>query len=234
MKTYILRFLLISVALVVAAIVSPENLFAQATAGPLPPAAPKDTPESVQPKGKPSLPPNSSMTGNWKLNTDDSDDGKKKMQQSHGGHSGRPSGGGYPGGGGGGGMHGGGGGGGRPSDEDREKMHELLAPSDSLTLVKKDNELDVTDGQERKLIFFTDGRKIEKGKDDTFQQIPADWKRGDLVSKEKGLRGGRLSRTFELGPEGHQLYETIRMNSLRSNSTVVIRYVYDWVPPPAK
>ncbi len=232
MKTYIARFLLISASAVAAAIASPGILFAQATPGPLPPATPKEPSASTQPSEKPSLPPNTTLTGSWKLNTDDSDDGRKKMQQSRGGHSGHPSGGGYPGGNVGGGIHGGGGGGGQPSDEDREKMHELLEPSDRLSIVKKDTELDVTDAEERKLIFFTDGRKVEKGKDDSYQQIPADWKGGDLVSKEKGLRGGKLSRTFELGPEGHQLYETIRMNSMRSNSTIVIRYVYDWVPPP--
>jgi hypothetical protein len=231
MKTYIAKLLLFSATLILAAFVSPATLFAQATAGPLPPATPNDTPESAKPKDKATLPLNSTLTGSWKLNTDDSDDGKKKVQQSHGGHSGH-SGGGYPGGGyPGGGMHGGGGGGGRPSDEDREKMHELLDPSDHLSLLKKDNELDVTDGQERKLIFYTDNRKTEKGKDDTYQLIPAEWKGDQLVSKEKGLRGSKLSRTFELGPEGHQLYETIRMNGMRSNSTIVIRYVYDWVPP---
>jgi hypothetical protein len=231
MKTNIVRFALISAILVVAAIVSPGILFAQSTPGPMAPATPKEPPPSAQPKDQPSLPPNTTLSGNWKLNTDDSDDGRKKMQQSQGGHGGHSGGGGYPGGGGGGGgMHGGGYGGGRPSDEDREKMQELLEPSDSLNVVKKDNELDVTDAQDHKLIFFTDGRKTEKSKDDSTQQIPAEWKSGDLVSKEKGLRGGKLSRTFELGPEGHQLYETIRMDSMRSNSTIVIRYVYDLVP----
>jgi hypothetical protein len=232
MRTYIERLFLASAILVVAAIASPGALFAQATPGPLAPATPKEPSPAAAPKDKPVLPPNTSLTGTWKFNTDDSDDGRKKMQESHGGHGGH-GGGGYPGGGGGGGMHGGGYGGGRPTDEDREKMHELLEPSTTLNLVRKDNELDLTDAENRKLIFFTDGRKVEKGKDDTYQQIPAQWKDGNLVSNEKGLRGGKLSRTFELGQEGHQLYETIRMNSMRSNSTVVIRYVYDLEPPAA-
>lgn len=232
MKTYTQRFLLVYAILALAAIALPGSLFAQATPGPLAPATPKEPSPAARPNEKPALPPNTTLNGNWKLNTSDSDDGRKKMQQSRGGgHSGH--GGGYPGGGGG-GMHGGGPGGGRPSDEDREKMHELLEPSTTLSIVKKDNELDVTDAQNRKLIFFTDGRKTEKAKDDTYQQIPAQWKDGDLVSNEKGLRGGKLSRTFELGQEGHQLYETIRMNSMRSNSMVVIRYVYDWVPQPTE
>jgi hypothetical protein len=228
MKTYTERLLLVSAILALAAIAWPGSMFAQATPGPLAPATPKEPSPASLPNEKPALPPNTTLNGSWKLNTNDSDDGKKKMQQSRGGgRSGH--GGGYPGGGGG-GMHGGGSGGGRPSDEDREKMHELLEPSTTLNIVKKDNELDVTDAENRKLIFFTDGRKTEKAKDDAYQQIPAQWKDGDLVSNEKGLRGGKLSRTFELGQEGHQLYETIRMNSMRSNSTVVIRYVYDWVP----
>jgi hypothetical protein len=228
MKANIAKIILIPAFLIAAAIALPATLFAQATAGPIAPANPKEPPASAQPKDQPSLPPNTTLSGTWKLNTDDSDDGRKKMQQSRGNHSGH-SGGGYPGGGG--GMHGGGYGDGRPSDEDRERLHELLEPSSSLNIVKKDAELDVTDAQARKLIFFTDGRKTEKAKDDTYQQIPAQWKGDNLVSNEKDPRGGKLSRTFELGPEGHQLCETVRMNGARSGSLVVIRYIYDLVPP---
>jgi hypothetical protein len=234
MKTQFIRFALISTFLVVTAIASPKVLFAQSTPGPMAPATPKEPDPATQPASRPPMPPNTTLTGKWKLNADDSDDGEKKMQQSHSGHGGQGGhggGGGYPGGG---GMHGGGYGGGHESDEGRAEMRELLNPSDTLNLVKKDNELDVTDADNHKLIFYTDNRKVEKSKDTSLQQLPADWKNGDLVSKEKSPRGGKLSRTFELGEEGHQLYETLRIESSRSNTTVVIRYVYDLVPPEKK
>jgi hypothetical protein len=229
MKTNAARYFMISAFLFVAGIASPGILCAQATPGPIAPATPKEPSPSAQPNDKSSLPPNTTLSGTWKLNTDDSDDGRKKLQQarshSGGGHGGYP--GGYPGG----GMHGGGNGGGRLSEDDRDRLRELVDPASRLTLVRKDSELDLTDDMDRKRVFITDGRKPEKSKDDSYQEIPAQWKSGAIVSNEKDPRGGKLSRTFELGQEGHQLYETIRMNGARSGSTVVIRYVYDLVPP---
>jgi len=36
-----------------------------------------------------------------------------------------------------------------------------------------------------------------------------------------------MSRTYELSSDGRQLYETLHMTSGRSNTSLVIRYVYD-------
>ena len=89
---------------------------------------------------KPAVQPRTSIFGEWKLDQDDSDDPRKKMQdaqnsQGNGGYGGnRRMGGGYPGGG-----YPGGGGGGygghrmgqqNESDEDRQRMQELLSPSE--------------------------------------------------------------------------------------------------------
>jgi len=46
------------------------------------------------------------------------------------------------------------------------------------------------------------------------------------VTDEKDPHGNKLSRKYELSPDGRQLYETIHMAG-RSNSAVVIHYVYD-------
>ena len=103
----------------------------------------------------------------------------------------------------------------------------MIKPADSLTIVLKDPEVDVTNDQSRKLVFYTDGRKIQKSKDDTAQEISARWDGNQLVSDEKSPRGGKMSRTFELSSDGLQLSETWRIESDRSNSPLVIRYVYD-------
>jgi hypothetical protein len=186
--------------------------------------------------------------GGWRLNPDDSDDPQKKMQDArgsgnNGGYGGnRRMGGGYPGGGyPGGGYPGGGGMGGHrmgsqgESDEDRQRMQDLLSPARTLTIAeaKKDAEIDVFDDQERKRALFIDGRKVQKSKDPNYQEIAAHWDGKSLATDEKNPGGGKLSRTFELSYDGTQLYETLHMTVGRSGSPVVIRYVYDQGPAAA-
>jgi hypothetical protein len=232
----------------VACVVSPGLLRAQAPPGPLPPTQPVDSPppSAVKPQvQKPPVQPRTTILGAWKLDRDDSDDPRKKMQEArgsgdNGGYGGnRRMGGGYPGG----GYPGGGGGGygGRrmgsqgESDEDRQRMAELYNPSNSLTLAeaKKDVEVDSFDDQERKRAFFTDGRKLQKSKDANYQEIAAHWDGTRLVTDEKNPRGGKMSRSYELSYDGTQLYETLHMTVGRSNTPLIIRYVYDEAPGAA-
>jgi hypothetical protein len=135
----------------------------------------------------------------------------------------------YPGGGGRRGPYGGRGGstGSGQGDEDRQRMHEWFNPADSLTIALKDAEVDLTDDQNRKRVFYTDGRKLQKSKDDMYQEIAARWEGGRLVSEEKGSRDGKITRSFELAPGGQQLYDTLHLGDSRSGYPVTIRYVYD-------
>jgi len=113
-----------------------------------------------------------------------------------------------------------------------EAERATIAPANSLTLAQKDPknpEVDLTDDQNRKRALFTDGRKLEKpdSKDDSYQEIAARWDGSRLVTDEKGPRGGKMSRTFELPYDGAQLYETIRLTVGRSNTPLDLRYVYE-------
>jgi len=132
------------------------------------------------------------------------------------------------------GGHGGYGGRRGENEDDRQRAQELFRPPNSLTLARKDAEVDLTDDQNRKRAFFTDGRKLQKpnSKDDSYQEIAAHWDGSRLVSDEKTSRGEKMSRTFELSYDGKQLYETLHMTSGRSNTPLVIRFVYDPAPPP--
>ena len=113
------------------------------------------------------------------------------------------------------------------TDKDREGTLRLLRPSDSLTVEQEQSEFDLTDDQGRKRIFFTDGRKLKRSKDEKYQEIAAQWRGARLVSDEKGPRNAKLSRAFELSRDGRQLYETIQLDNSRIFSPLVIRYVYD-------
>jgi len=132
-------------------------------------------------------------------------------------------GGGYPGGGGGyGGRRGGG-----ESDEQREKMRELLTPARKISFSMTGAEVDLVDDRDRKRAFMTDGRKLQKSKDENYQEVAAKFDGNRLVSDEKDPLGNKMSRTFELSEDGRQLYETLHMTVGRNNTPRVIRYVYD-------
>jgi hypothetical protein len=206
----------------------------------LPP--PKDAPAPApRPQvQKSALQPRTAIFGEWHFNRDDSDDPQKKMQEAqqdrssnNGGYGGGGPRLGYPGG----GM----GGGGRRmgqqgmSDDERQKMQELMNPSTRLTVADLTNsgEVDLTDDQQRKRALFTDGRKLQKSKDVNYEEITAHWSGKQLATDEKGPHG-KMSRTYELSYDGTQLYETLHIPMGRSNTTLLVRYVYDaYGPPPA-
>jgi hypothetical protein len=223
------------------------RLLAQAPPGPLPPSQPLPPPpprSAPRPKKQPQVEPRKTLAGFWKLNTEQSDDPQKKLEEarqtragSGGGPSGGSGGGGgrvgigfpYPGAGGGGnGPYGGSGRGmGEEGSETTEQMRALIRPDLSQNFELKDAEVDATNDQGNKLVCYTDGRKIQKSKDDSLKQVSAHWESGQLITEEKGARGRKMSRTFELSSDGRQIYETWHIENGRSGSPIVIRYVYD-------
>jgi len=236
MNSKYLRICIAASSLGLVGVSRPTGATAQAPAGPLPAAQPQpaSSPEARPPERSAPVKPRTSILGAWKLNRDESDDARKKMQEARGADGGRGGGGrggvrmGIPGMGGGpyGGRRGGGG---NESDEDRQRMQEYLNPSRALTVAeaKKDVEIDMFDDQERKSAFFTDGRKLQKTKDSSTQEIAAHWDGNRLVTDEKSPSGRKMSRTYELSYDGMQLYETLQLTRGRSDSQISIRYVYD-------
>ena len=233
MKLCVLSIFLALGILCIAAAPIPGSICAQAPAGPLPAAQPQSSqPSAASPQNQqPRAEVRTSIFGQWKLNPDESDDPRKKMQDANASRGSGSRGGsgvsiaGFPIGG-----HGGNRGG--ESDEERLRTQSSIAPANALTLGQKDPknpEVDLTEDQNRKLVLFTDGRKIQKpdAKDDSPQEIAAHWDGSRLVTDEKGPHGGRMSRTFELSYDGTQMFETLRLTMGRSNTPLDIRYVYD-------
>src|SRR5712664_666592 len=218
----------VSMALAAFTFLVPAAFRAQAPAGPVTGAPPQPA-STVRPQEQAPLPaPRTTILGRWKLNRDESDDPRRRRQDpggsNGGGYGGRRGGmgGGYPGGG-----HGGYGRRGGESDEERQKMRELFSPPAAMTLSMTGAEVDLVDDRDRKRAFMTDGRKLKKSKDENYQEIAAKFEGNRLVTEEKDPRGNKMSRTFELSSDGRQLYETLHMTSGRSNTPLVVRYVYD-------
>jgi hypothetical protein len=239
---------------------------AQAPAGPIRPAAdagdsragssgPIAQPEMVVPDKK-------QLFASWKFNVDESDDAQDKMREARGtgvDNPANPRGGGgngtgihmggmgspYPGGGGGNGNGYPRNGGSRnaDSDYDRQQLQELMNPAGSITLAMKDTpdakngEVLLTDDAGRQRAFYTDGHKVQKSKDDKYQEFDAHWEDYRLVADQGGNHGPQITRSFEPAPGGKQLYEIVRLERTRSNGPVEIRFVYDLVAdskPPEK
>ncbi len=212
------------------------------------------------------VPDKKQLFASWKFKVDESDDAQEKMREARGTNADNPAsprnGGGngtgihmggmgspYPGGGGG---NGGGSGGGYPrngggknadSDYDRQQLQELMNPPGSITLVMKDTsdakngEVLLSDDLGRQRAFFTDGHKVQKSKDDKYQEFDAHWEDYRLVADEGGSHGPQITRSFEPAPGGKQLVEIVRLERTRSNGPVEIRFVYDLVAdsnPPVK
>jgi hypothetical protein len=228
-------------------------LFAQAPPGPITPSQPLPPPKPAPPpKKKPEVAPRKTLAGYWKLNTDESDDAKRKLDEARqtragGGNgpngpggpggSGNPGGGNgrvgvgfppIPGGGGGNGPYGGNGRGmGGGDSETSQRIFEQVRPDSSQSLSLMDAEVDSLNDRGNKMEFFTDGRKIQKSKNDAVQEISAHWDGQKLVTDEKGPQNKKMSRTIELSPDGRQFYETWHVENGKSGSPIAIRYVYD-------
>ena len=227
----VIRFerLAVSMALAATTFLVPRAIRAQAPEGPLTGAPPQPA-SAVRPQEQAPLPPpRTTILGQWKLNRDESDGPRSRRPDSGG-----SSGGGY--GGRRGGMGGGRGGYGRrggESDEERQKMRELVSPPATMTLSMTGREVDLVDDRDRKRAFMTDGRKLQKSKDPHYQEIAAKFDGNRLVTEEKNPRGDKMSRTFELSRDGRRLYETLHMTTGRNHTPLVLRYVYDLPVPVA-
>jgi hypothetical protein len=228
--------------------IHPPAADAQSSDGSL--AAPPPPPVKQNPPQK-----KENLIGSWRINPDQSDDVHQKIEQarnrtgSNNPNAGSGGNGPYPGNGGGNGPYGrptnspypgngspypGNGGNNGPSGrhgdntnyEDRQQLQDLVEPATSLSFVQKEGEVDVTDDQGRKRIYFTDSRKPQKSKDANYQESTAHWEGARLVSEEKGSHGGRITRTYELTPDGKQLNESVRLDNTHTG-LITVRYVFD-------
>ena len=117
------------------------------------------------------------------------------------------------------------------TDKDRQKRMAAMMPAGSLTIEQKDNEFDFTDDRGRKQIFYADGRKLRKSKDDKLQEFAARWDGRHLAYDEKPSAHSTITRTFELSADGRQLYQTTEIDNGGISIPILLRYVYDAAVP---
>ena len=221
-----------------------QNLHAQAPPGPIQP-----DPSAVSSTAPPASPvkriePRKSILGTWKLNSDESDDPRQKSaQRSAGNSTGNPGGNsgprmGWPGGGmGGGGMgggHHGNNGSQNGTSDDRQRYNQLLDPSIRLELARKNEKdpiVEMMGDQGRKTIFYTDGHKPDAPAGVGTEVVEAKWDGAKLVSDSTLPKNGSLRRTYEVSPDGLQLWEEVEMVTGKDKYPSKFRFVYDAAAP---
>jgi len=180
-------------------------------------------------------PDRGALAGAWTLNRDQSDEPPSRDDRDRGDDRGRR--GGYGGGGGGmrrGGFGGGGmgrGGGGRMGGDPeamarmRDAMRDVMGAPDHLTIVQTESIVSITANDGRTTRLSPDGKKIKD--DNTKIERKTHWDAGKLVSEINGLGPGKVTQTFAVDPEQHQLRITVQMEGGRTNHARTITHVYD-------
>jgi|HubBroStandDraft_6_1064221.scaffolds.fasta_scaffold46680_2 hypothetical protein len=216
--------------------------FAQAPPGPITPVPSQRSSSEPPPPPPVKIVPRTNILGAWKLNRDESDDPKARSNQrkvndpnqGHGGNSGPHVG--WPGGGMGGPGMGGGqrgnGGSQKDTSEDRQRYTELIDPSVRLKLARKgekDPIVEMFGDQGRKTIFYTDGHKPDAPAGVGTDVVEAKWDDNKLVSTSPLPKKGSLTRTYEVSPDGLQLWEEVEMVIGKDKNPSRFRFVYDAV-----
>jgi hypothetical protein len=211
-----------AVAAAIASLAIPTALRAQAPDGPIHPLhmdADSHAPAAIEKKPL----PRHELWGNWTLNPARSDDTRAKLEKARSSNgNGRvwtiP----------------GGRGGDHQSAAEHNRADDLIYPQNSLALAHNDAQIVLTDDEGRKRVYFTDGRKLQKSKDDKYKELKARWDGGRLVSDEKGPNTISLTRSFEISPDGQHLYETLAVDLGAVSGFVLLRYIYDPAKPNAE
>ena len=172
------------------------------------------------------------LSGVWTLNREASDQPPSREDRGDSRERGR-GGFGRGGGMGRGGSRGGGGGGRQggmsrdPQDmaRMRDAIRDIMNPSNRLTIVQTDTMVLVTGADGRTTRLSPNGSKIKE--ENTNIERKTKWDGGRLVSEISGLGPGKITQTFSLDPEHHQLRIAVQTEGGRMGQARTITHVYD-------
>jgi len=178
-----------------------------------------------------------SIAGGWTLNADQSDrqsdrDGDRSAGRRDNGGGGYGRRGGGRGGFGGGGFGGGRGGYGRGTPENaeemarrRDAMRDIINPPNHLVVTQTDSMVVMTGPDGRTTRLSPDGKKVKD--ENTGIERRTKWDAGKLVSEISGAGGMKLTETYALVPETHQLRISVQIEGGRGGQARTVTHVYD-------
>ncbi len=182
------------------------------------------------------------INGAWTLNTDLSDAPPAAAEGQNGDRPNNGGGGRSGGGMGGGGRHGGGmgrgggmGGGSGASSMSpddaarmRDAMHDIMTAPAHLTVTQTDTMVLVTSQDGRTTRLAPDGSKVKD--DSTHIERKTKWDGAKLVSEINGLGPGKMTETYAIDPEHHQLRVTLQTEGGHGRKPMTMNRVYDLDP----
>ena len=213
-------------------ILMPLGISAQnAPAGPIAPGTSTDQTPATQtqtPAASSDAHPN--LAGTWQLNKKQSDDPREKMREARSEQGNEE--------GGGGGWGGRGMGGGR---QRQGQGGDMMKEFSQLTITQTSSMAKVTGESGRILALYSsadqsanqpassDSKKSDNSTPNE-DSAAAQWQQDQLVVTTQTRRGS-TTRSYELSPDGKQLYVTTRIENQRLSQPVVYRFVYDSIKP---
>lgn len=174
-------------------------------------AAQSDQTQQAEPTATPSAKPN--LAGTWTLNQKQSDDPREKMREAMNANGNQNS------------------GATNPGRTGRRRGRGMMRQYSQLTIAQTDKGVNVT-GATGRLIATTEPQSNDQNSDEggggmmRMRPAEAKWQGSQLVATSD-MFGSRVTRTFELSPDGKQLYMTTKVESQRFSQPVTYRLVYD-------
>ena len=110
----------------------------------------------------------------------------------------------------------------------RDAMRDITNPSDHLIITQTESMVVMTGADGRTTRLSPDGKKIKD--DNTKIERKTKWDGGKLVSEISGLGPGKMTQTFAVDPESHQLRIAVLADGGRSGQPRTITTVYDADP----
>jgi hypothetical protein len=107
-----------------------------------------------------------------------------------------------------------------------EAMRDIMTPADRLTIVQTDSMIIVTTGDGRTTRMSPNGKSTKD--ENTRIERKTKWDGAKLVSEISGVGRGKITETYEVDPEKHQLHLTLSVPDVRGGSQErTITRVYD-------
>jgi len=107
----------------------------------------------------------------------------------------------------------------------RDALRDVMDPSDRLTIVQTESMVLITSADGRTTRLSPDGKKIKD--ENTGVERKTKWDAGKLVSEISGLARGKMTQTFAVDPQTHQLRVAVQLEGRQSREPRTITHVYD-------
>jgi len=106
----------------------------------------------------------------------------------------------------------------------RDAMREIMEAPERMTITQSETTVVITTGDGRTTRLATDGSKVKDAS--TGIERKTKWDKNQLVSEISGAGNGKITQTFAVNPDSHQLTVTLDFGG-GTNRRPAVHHVYD-------